>query len=244
MRLNRVNVNRIALLEEDERAQLIRKATPIVALREAVLTDRILRHTMRPAYRSRKHLHLYAGAKALFAIVEGNPRWFIGIVAPLLKSYAQTRTKISIASQTLAVETASNRFRALLKTIPYQIDSGHSSSRGLLTLINSIGSYLYRGVVQEKFTPEPPLSFIVDSTISDGMEGSLGKALNAGAFVAEETAEEPIFGSLRGKRFRLSYLLAVHYRLPLVLGRPISLNSILQESAGTDRNESQMKLFE
>ena len=48
---------------------------------------------------------------------------------------------------------------------------------------------------------------------------SLGRALNAGAIVFVPEKPGRRFSSLRGKRFRLSYLLAPHYQLPLILGK-------------------------
>ena len=41
-------------------------------------------------------------------------------------------------------------------------------------------------------------------------------------------AGEVVLTSFRGKRFRLSYLLATDYSLPLTLGHAVSLSSILK----------------
>ena len=57
---------------------------------------------------------------------------------------------------------------------------------------------------------------------------SLAEALNAGAIIyVPDEREELLLESLRGKRFRLSYLLAPYYGLPLQLGRTVSLSVIL-----------------
>jgi hypothetical protein len=45
---------------------------------------------------------------------------------------------------------------------------------------------------------------------------------------------------LRGKRFRLSYMLAPGYGLPLNLGRPMALSQILERAS---KNEPQLNLL-
>lgn len=140
----------IANLPEDERAQTIRKVTPIVVTREALLSSQIASASV---LRSRKR-RLHYGTSSLFAVVEGNPRWTIGLMGPLLKQYAEGGVKVSASQQQRAIEVATARFRAMLKTIPYQVNSPNVSARGLLSLIDAIGSALLNGVVREKFQPD------------------------------------------------------------------------------------------
>ena len=60
------------------------------------------------------------------------------------------------------------------------------------------------------------------------MHESLTRALNAGAIVyVPDEDGQLLLASLRGKRFRLSYLLAPTYHVPLRLGRAVSLSKIL-----------------
>jgi len=59
---------------------------------------------------------------------------------------------------------------------------------------------------------------------------SLGRALNAGAIVYVRDGGPMILSSLktfRAKRFRISYLLAPLYGLPLRLGKAVALSTIL-----------------
>lgn len=220
---SRVNLEAISNLPEDHRAQAIRKVTPIVVTREAFLAAPGIEGTR---LRSRKRLQ-YHGTGSLFAIVEGNPRWVIGLLGPLLKQYALSRTLISASKQQQAIEVATTRFRALLKTIPYTADPGSGSHRGLLTLLDKVGRTLQDGILGREFQAEPALSFIVDSNISTELHDALGKALNAGAIIAEADGEQ-ILGSLRGKRCRMSYMLAAYHNLPLVLGRGVALSGLIR----------------
>jgi len=146
-------------------------------------------------------------------------------LGPLLKQYAQTRDRITASKQQQAIEIATTRFRALLKTIPYSADPQTGSHRGLLTLLDQVGRTLQDGILRSEFQAEPALSFIVDANISDELHVALGKALNAGAIIAEADGEQ-VIGSLRGKRCRLSYMLAAHHNLPLLLGRPVALSRL------------------
>lgn len=237
LKSNSVDLAKMHLMGEAERAGAVRKITSIVALREAYrsLSDALVGS----AARSRKNPSLFAGYEALLAIVEGNPRWLIGLIGPLLRRYASKPKRVPRPVQARAVSTASNRFRALLRTIPYipdqELDAKHrqGSSRGLLSLLDVIGERFHRNVVSDSFAAEPVLSFTVDANAPENLLQALGKALNAGAIIlVPDSAAEPMASSLRGKRFRLSYMLAPHFGLPLLLGRATSLNKILSSPQG------------
>jgi hypothetical protein len=229
---NGVDVDRMDSLSENKRAGFVRKVASIVAVREAYRSSpQDLKGGIRVG-RSRKSSSLYTGSKSLFAIVEGNPRWFIGMMSPLLQEFRESQGRVSRDKQAKAIDTASSRFRALLRTIPYAPPSGgfrrNIGVRGLLSLLDGIGQTFHENVVSNDFSAEPVLSFTVDTNTSPELLQALGRALNAGAIilVPDETGET-LVSSLRGKRFRLSYMLSCYYRIPLTLGRPGSLFQIL-----------------
>ena len=129
--------------------------------------------------------------------------------------------------QVRSVLEASYVFRSMLRTIP--CGPVGQSNRGLLSLLDSIGTFFSRACIDGPFDPDPPCSFVVESTADDAQLKALGMALNAGAIVYAPGDEDPgILENLRGKRFRLSYILAPHYRIPLLLGRSMSLQQILK----------------
>lgn len=226
---------RMDALPKEAREAYVRKVASLVVVRLAFRRpDNTPQGSQRrpPRSRSRKSPRLYAGAKGLFALVEGNPRWFIGITTALLPSYIGSGKPISYAQQAREVEKATSRFRALLKTIPCEPVRGSRAPRGLLTILDTIGQYFYKTIVLESFTPEPAGTFTVDTNCERELLDALAKALNAGAIVyIPDEDSEGMLSSIRGKRFRLSYLLAPHYKLPLTVGRPKSLYKIL---AGAD----------
>jgi hypothetical protein len=223
-----VDLENIDLLSEDERAAGVRKVRSLVAVRAAFRSPEGTLLSSKQQRRSRKNPKLYRGALSLFAMVEGNPRWFIGIIGDLVDEYATTQRRVQPAKQAIEVSKAVHRFRAFLRTIPSSVLKKNQQPRGVLSIIDLIGHFFHRAIVVQSFSPDPPLSFTVDSRSDDQLLESLGRALNAGAIVyIHDKDSDMILRSLRGKRFRLSYLLAPHYGLPLILGRSTSLSSIM-----------------
>ncbi len=217
-----VDVNNMHNLSDNKRASAIRKVTSIVAIREAFKG------------KSRKNPDIYAGARSIFAIVEGNPRWFIGLTTPLIREFRNTGKVVDRAIQSRAISSASNRFRAQLKTIPYKT-GGVTHPKGLLGLLDPVGEAFHRMVVDDPFDPEPALSFVVDASTQEEVIEALGRALNWGAIIYIPRAEDdPILTSLKGKRFRLSYMLAPHYKIPLLIGKEMSLKKILSGASQPD----------
>lgn len=238
--LNKKNIapDKILELSPSVQASVIRKAAPIVAVREFYIRP-IQSGDKSISLRSRKNIDLYTGADSLFDISEGHPRWLKVVMGRLIDratiSNNTLRVKPSVQGEELLA--SAQRFAALLKTYPVAESSVPKSHPELLSLINVIAEYFKNQVVKIPFTPEPYLSFIVDSHISDELHNSLAQALNLGAIVYVPDREgEVLLTSLRGKRFRISYWLAPLYGLPLLLGKPVSLSTIL-----TDKYTQQIK---
>jgi hypothetical protein len=240
-----INLRSMHLLQENEQAAEVRKIAPIVAIRDFYRQEG---DGPGAQLRSRKIPLLYSGAESIFSITEGNPRWFLGLMGSFLDFAGPispgTRIDIVRASvQARELLKVAQRFAATLKTIPMLEKS--PDGIGVLQLIRKIGRYFHYQAVVQPFRPEPPGSFIVDSGTSESMLVALGQALNAGAivYVPDEEAQL-ILTSLRGKRFRPSYLLAPLYRFPIRLGASVSLSTIMRwrEEDGPDE-ESQLTLL-
>lgn len=219
----------------ETRAEVIRKVNPLVVSRSAFRTSDAVRASTARKVRSRKVPDLYRGAHAMYAMLEGNPRWIIAVCNRLLDSDPVGAASIPPSRQWREVNLLIARFRALLATIPWPEDT-RLNRRGLLTLLDDVGDYFFRRVVVDDFNPDPPLTLVVDSNAGPTQMAALGRALNAGAIIYIPDADSAnILSSLRGKRFRLSYLFAPQYKLPIRLGRQISLGTILKaERVGQD----------
>jgi len=210
---------------------VIRKMAPLVAIREyyrAPDKDRI-RHI---SQRTRKSAVPYTGAESLFSVTEGNPRWFIAIIGHLLDNWQIETKKIHRGAQSKELRKAAYRFSAMLRTIPTPPSRILGSRRGVFDLLTLIGGFFFRLVVVEDFIPEPPLTFRVDAELDDDILSMLEEALNAGAIVyVPDDDSELVLSSVRDKRFRISYILAPLFLLPLRLGVEASLLRTLRSSS-------------
>lgn len=219
-----------------KRSQNLRKVVPLVIVRLTFRTpdsSDAARGSRR--YRSRKNPHIYAGTTALAAILEGNPRWIIGVMSALLEGGP---SKVSPAVQGAEIARTRNRFRAMLSTIP--VPESTDTRRGLMSLLDLIGESFRTAIIADDFTPDPVGTFIVDQSASNALIEALGNAVNAGAIVyVPDSASAGLLSSMKGKRFRLSYLLATKHQLPLRLERAGSLRTLLRRSS----NQTPLELF-
>ena len=221
-----------------QRPQTVRKVVSIVALRDSLL--RSVDADGNASLQSKVTPDIYSGADSMFAVVEGNPRWFKGLVSELVKVHGVDR-KVSARAQTAQVANVCSRFRALLRTIPCPPVVSRGTSRGILSVLDEIGKYFFQSQVDGPFNMDPVGSFTVHSRASDDLLESLGNAINAGAIIYlprrdGNSNSEELLSSLRGKRFRLSYLLAINYKTLLRLGRDVSLQTILESDDGSTRS--------
>ncbi len=221
--LRRLNPDRLHKLEEGQRRSDVRKIAPIVTVREYYRSaDRD--ESGGQLRRSRKRALLYSGADSIFAVSEGNPRWFIGMIGNLLDNWDRKNDRIPDFLQAEEMQNAAERFNAMIKTIPTESEGNES----VFGIVKKAARFFNRQVVKEDFRPEPAGTFKVDEHCSDEVLQVLGQALNAGAIVyVPEDNGQLIFQSPRFKRFRVSYLLAPIYAIPIRLGPSVNLSTIL-----------------
>lgn len=223
-----VDPGTISLGTEAKQASAIRKVTAIVSVREANLRPQEAGDKARR--RSRKANHMYCGVPAIYAICEGNPRWLIGLVDALLDQSLEDGT-VPIEVQDTQISSLLARFCAFLRTIPSAPSEKRERHLNVFSLVDAIGKSLTNEIIGRPFNPDPVGTFTVDSHATDEEIASMEKAIYAGAMVfVPESESEIATGSLRGKRFRLSYLLSPKYKLPMILLRPLSLGKLLSRS--------------
>lgn len=223
------------------RAAEIRKISPLVAARLFFLRDEVRRRAKINRGRSRKRLTLYAGWETLCAVSEGNPRWFIGIVKQLLDEAPSDRLRVSQSQQAKAIEAAADRYRAALRTIPVSSAVAQRKSSGLVSMLDSVGEYFRFHQIFAPFSAEPPGSFVVEKNTPSDIVEALGQALNAGALVVvDESDDNTGLGDLRGRRFRLCYLLVAYHEAMPRLGRAVALRRILSETKFDTRDPIQL----
>lgn len=226
-----INIHRLDQLSEKERAAKVRKIYPIVYLRSQFRVDATSKRATRQTKASSKSLKAFHGVSDLLDISEGNPRWIVGITQLLIEEAKANSVPIKEHRQAAIIEGTIHRFRARLKTISIGPSRIKGQMANLLSLVDAIGNSFGDALIKGDFTPQPNLCFTVDSNISEELATGIGRALNAGAimYVPEKDALA-LLHSVKGKRFRLSYLLAPYFRLPLRLGESISLSRILSDT--------------
>lgn len=238
MRRNQISPSDMMSLQESERAHQFRKMRSIVVIRNHFAkaatikrSDDGISDVSALGGRSRKSLEIYTGFPSMLALTEGNPRWLLGMFGPLVQELAAIRIanskkRVGKALQARELEATIRTFRSLLKTIPYK--PNEANNRGLLKFLDAIGKYFHHHCVIAPFAAQPPLTFMVDSHTDDETLEAIGRALNVGAIIyIPDRAGDTVLTSVRGKRFRLCYLLAAHYEIPIILNRSISLSRIL-----------------
>ena len=229
-------------LTEEERAAHIRKVLPSVVARDFYLRE--FRHLKNGrsavSLRPRKTNALYTGFPSILELAEGNPRLLLSLLVPMLREFAIVRESNAKAAipgdvQGRAIVRAQQTFIALIKTLPPSWPAA-DNPRGLLPFIDQIGRALENRLYRQPFEADYIGSFSLPSHAPETLETAVGDALNAGAIISlSDSPADNTLTSLRGRVFRLSYLLAPRFRLPLTTGQDISLSSILP---GRPRNSS------
>jgi len=203
----------------------IRKIAPLVAFRDAFRRE----DGPEARKRGRKKLNFaYSGWEAVAAICEGNPRWLIGIIGMMMAAEPLRASNVKPSTQVDKIREATDSFSSMLSMVP-RVSRGIKTNEPIDKLLRQIGEYFFARVVTDDFVEEPPLSFRVDQYVSTDIQAAIRIAINHGALIGiPETGDEKQgFDVLVGKRFRLAYLLAPRFKLPLRATKAVALTSIL-----------------
>lgn len=237
-----LNLEKIDQLPEWERASRVRKVYPIVAIR--MFFRRFPSadgRDPRQRLRGRKNREIYSGGDSVLSITEGNPRWIIGIARLLIENSKSDSRPIAPEIQAMQIEEAGNRFRARIRTISLAPLLPQGRETTLLEFIDILGTYFQQRVLGDKFLSEPPLSFEVDENTNSNLQLAIGRAVNVGALVhLPQAGRRKILNSVKGERFRLSYMLAPYYKIPMRIGYCIKLSKILE---GVDADQEEFLPF-
>lgn len=208
----------------------IRKIAPLVAFRNAYKGKAEGKKRGRKPYTS-----AYSGWAAICAMSEGNPRWLIGIINAIMANLPRDNVKlpISVVAQQGQLAGLSQAFAEILRAAATGQLRGMGTTAPVYETLEKIGQYFFNRLVLDRFVEDPPMSFLVDDAVDQNTENALRIAVNHGALVCYETPDSlGGYASLKGKRFRLAYLLAPEFKLPLRKSKAVSLSTVLAERNG------------
>ncbi|TWA92236.1 hypothetical protein [Bradyrhizobium stylosanthis] len=220
----KLTVNNLSSAQGIDRSKALRKVRNIVVVRDEFLKSE-------EQDRSRRSAEVYSGARALFAASEGNPRWFLSILSPLIREYARTKRRIDRDRQYRALSDVAVFFKARLFNLPLtrELSNSKVAIDNMKQFVDVFGHFFEENVVGQDFLADPVLSFSTDDSVDSNVRDAIGSALKLGAFVyAEKTEGEFLRHGIAKAKIRISYLLAPEYRLPLMKGKSRTASFILR----------------
>lgn len=226
----------LGMQPSDVNGNTLRKVAPLVAFRNAY------RGRSEGRKRGVKPFNAtYAGWESLSAISEGNPRWLIGLITRILSHADLKELSVPVPRQTEGVLWNCQRYSEMLQSLASEQFHSIKTSSSVFHVLQKIGNYFHDRLVTADFVEDPPLSFIVDNEVDDDIENALRIAMNHGAIVCfEPPATVGGYQSLRGKRFRLTYLLAPVFKLPMRKSKSVTLSVILNPPPAERKSEAKV----
>lgn len=216
----------LGMLPSDMHGNTLRKIAPLVAFRNAYKSKVVGRKRGVKPFNT-----AYSGWESIAAISEGNPRWLIGLITRILSS-DEIQFPVPTPQQTAAVQWNCQRYAEMLQSVANEQFGSIKTSTPVYEVLSKIGTYFHNRLVTTAFVEDPPMSFVVDERVSDDVEHALRIAVNHGAIVCfEAAADVGGFRTLRSRRFRLTYLLAPVFKLPMRKSKSVPLSTILEASA-------------
>jgi hypothetical protein len=155
-------------------------------------------------------------------MMEANPRWLKHVTDRLLNG----DPRVAATRQSRVLRDAAEEFAGYLNVLSMS-SSQLAPSDAPRLLMDRIGEFFKDCYHRRRFDPDAPGSLRVDREFPSHIMDSLRALINRGALIAVPDRQNADLRSLKGQRFRLAYLQAPIYGLPLRLDRAISLSEIL-----------------
>lgn len=209
-----------------------------IAINRLIFTKR--KNNWYVARRSRKEYPIYYGKETIFKLCEGNPRFIINIINDIFirtEKYKDLDDFVfSPEEQVDVVRSVSNRFYAMLKTYPTSVPF-KDKPYDLDKLIQQVGEYFEYEINQGRFKMHPATSFFYDAkNTPPEIQKLVNIGVSLGAFIKIDKSVEDLVVD-RAVRYRLSYLLHPHFKLPLRLFSSVKLNNILMGHQNEQSNQ-------
>jgi len=189
--------------------------------------------------RSRKNPSLYYGVPFIYELCDGNPRALMAILDIFLSNTRKTKKgkiiPFTINVQSSIITQFSKNYLKLITAHPDAnklIKKGNYSNLG--DLITVIGGYFYTSIVKDPFNMDPYGSFFTDEKVPNKILELIELGVQLGAIIYIDPEEAISGNGVLGKKFRLSYLLHPHFKLPKREYDSVQLSKI------TNRNDTSL----
>lgn len=241
-----IDASRIAAIPGNRRAATLRKARNIMIARLEFRNAG--GRELHGRLRSRKTMAMYTGGATMLDICEGNPRFLLGLLVPLLEHYDGVHA-IPEHHQADALEQIADDFYALIDSIPVTSDLQSVPELGDRTLrspyreiVDRIAAYFQDATLRGRFDPQPPSTFRIPRDASDNLQALIGRLINMGAIVIvpDRGIKDVLIGRFDQNRLRLCYLIAAREHLPPNVDRPVSIRKVLSGSSASSETSPQL----
>jgi hypothetical protein len=241
-----IDLQAVDTLAYPVRSATIRKIYPLVVFRNALLD---FEGGVPQRKQRRKVTDCFTGVDAVFAALEGNPRWIKAVFSQFLAIY-EGGGRIPEGTQYDILIDAAERFESLLRVLaptPAIEPKGQPHGNGdfsVLDLLDAISTYFSQRNLGQ-FSADPPSVFKVDRKVSAQVLVALETALSAGAVIhLRGKASPPVLPTLVGERFRLAYLLTIREKkeIPFRIGKAVALSRILRDFPSGDHSIRRSRL--
>lgn len=208
------SLEKINELQENKKAELIRKVAPIAEIR-------FFYQKNYKQKRSSKGFGYYHGYNQILYLTEGNPRALITYMNELLRGYKNREASTTV--QNAVISQNVDRFRSMVATQAVPVSGSQINA---LNIVDQMGQHLSDLLFDEKFPAHPHLSYELKG-LDENTKKLLGIAINTGALVVDhkEQGQSLVF-DIEGCRVRISYRMAPFYPLPTITGSSKVINSI------------------
>ena len=227
------------------RDTVLRKIKPLVLFRQGL--SRVNPATGKRNRRSRKLRTEFFGLPAVFDISDGNPRFLKRIIEEMCAAAGLLNITgtpmVPRNTQSKILNIISLQFHSYIRGIPgSQTTLENGEEVFLYSLLHRIGKFFSSRILLADFSADPVTSFSVNDDLSSNIVRLLMVADEHAAIVRIDEPDSAYDLDMQGKRYRLSYLFAPLFQLPLRNYGSIALKGIL--TPHVPRNtEEELKLL-
>lgn len=209
--------------------RFLRKIAPLLIHRDAFQSKHIVKGGLPVIVNSNP----YYGEDALYDISDGNPRWLLGMLNDLIRAMPKRgRSMVPAHTQSQIFRAASTAFHTMLETLPVIGPEGVPfEGLHVVDIVDSVGQYFRNTTVKGEFELSPPGCFKIDANVPTDVRTVLPSGTYEGAFICSDLGIHDFYPKPDNKTFRLTYMLAPYFGIPLTAQHAVPVSSLMSSPA-------------